>query len=157
MAIFNIEFLMFIVLFLKGTEMLKELNLLPRTIYMVALTTLFNLLTGFSSTSLLVGVGALIFFNSFLIEYYVLHFALKNVADTKVGRNKILFIWAIICLVIVVFAGNMMPNLKQLSAYENTQTFLIEISIWSTLFLAFGTALVAIACTRRSFERYGGL
>lgn len=138
-------------------NMFKELNLVARVIYTVILALFFSGISGFSFYSCLVAVGPVIFLMSFAFQYAALYFILKKIAKTPRVRLYILLGWFVVSVTGILFAASMTPSLEEVSQYESAEAFLHIVAFWGGIFAAFGSALVALTCTRRAFARYRSL
>lgn len=136
--------------------MIKELHLMARTLYtFVAVWALSGITRlGLGGTAIVLGV--VIFMSSFMFQYYVLHFALKNIVTT---RNRLWFLvgWALVCFTGVVFTTLMMPTIDDFPKYETAEALARDMSLWGSLYASFSAAFVALTCTRRAWTRHGGL
>ncbi|MFA5132237.1 MAG: hypothetical protein WC444_02835 [Candidatus Paceibacterota bacterium] len=137
--------------------MIKELHLVARILYSFLATLALSGVTGLALSGALAFIGVLIFFNSFVFQYFVLHFALKEVAVTKRARLLFLIGWLVICLAGLVGSGLMIPQMKDLELYASVEEFARTSTLWACVFSAFGAALVALTCTRRAWTRHGQL
>lgn len=137
--------------------MLKEFHLVARTIYSFIAVLALTGVTGLSFSMAMLGIGFLIFANSFLFQYYVLHFALKKVVTTPRGRLFFLIGWWVFCIVGIAGSAMMIPPLEDLGLYASAEEYLKKAALWSSVFTAFSAAFVAMTCARRAFTRHGAL
>ena len=135
--------------------MLKEFHLIARTIHSFFAVLVFTGVTGLSFSVAMLGIGALIFANSFLFQYFVLHFALKKVTVTPRGRLYFLIGWWIFCVAGILGSTLMIPQLQDLELYASTEEFSRKGALWGSIFIAFSAAFVAMTCARRTFTRHG--
>jgi hypothetical protein len=138
-------------------NMIKELHLVARVIYTVLITLFFSGISGFGFATSFMGIGWVVFGMSFVFQYYVLHFMLKQSAATTRGRLYILIGWFVVSVVGMLTAAYMTPSLTELGQYESDSVFLHKVALWGSIFAAFGSAFVAMTCARRAFTRHGGL
>lgn len=138
--------------------MLKELHLVARTIYTFVSVLALSAVTGLSlGGNLMFGIGVLIFINSFVFQYFVLHWALKNVVTTPRGRNLFLLGWLIAVLVGIVLSSMMIPSITEIVRAVDPDPLLHQAAWWGSSFVAFSAAFVALTCTRRTWTRHGKL
>jgi hypothetical protein len=139
-------------------NMLKELHLVSRIFYTFIATLALSSLAGIEiNPAGLFMAGALIFLNSFMFEYYVLHFALKNVVKTPRGRIFFLLGWAVACIGGVVLSVIEVPSIKTAITYASVEDFKKSYFFWLGNFMVFSSAFVAFTCARRAFTRHGSL
>jgi hypothetical protein len=136
--------------------MIKELHLMARTLYtFVAVWALSGITRlGLGGTAIVLGV--VIFMSSFMFQYYVLHFALKNIS-TRRNRAWFLVGWTVTCLSGVVITTLMMPTIQDFDQYGSVEALAHAMSLWASAYAAFSAAFVALTCTRRAWTRHGGL
>lgn len=129
--------------------MLKELDLVARTIYSFLAVIAFTGVTGLSFSTAMLEIGFLIFANSVLFQYFVL----KKITVTPRGRLFFLIGWLVFCVAGIVGSAMMIPQLDDLDAKESS----IKAVLWGSVFIAFNAAFVAMTCARRAFTRHGAL
>ncbi len=137
--------------------MIKELHLVARAIYTLVAVLCFSTLSGFSFTTSFMAVGILIFLNSFMFQYFVLHWAMKNVVATVRGRLWFLIGTWIVTLAGLVVTTIMIPSFESIDRYPSAEAFLKACVGWGAVYVIFATLFVALTCTRRAFDRHGGL
>lgn len=139
---------------------LKEFHLVARTIYSFLAVLAFMGVTGLSFSMVMLKVGLLVFVNSFLLQYFVLHSALKKITVTPRGRLFFLIGWWVFCVAGIVGSAMMTPQLQDLylnASIEDVEEFSGKAVLWSSVFIVFSAALVAMDCARRAFTRYEAL
>ncbi len=135
--------------------MFKELHLTARIICSFLAVMAFTWATGLGYSMMSVGVGTVIFVNSFVFQYFVLHFALKKIATTPRDRWLFLAWWFFFCMTGLTGAVLMIPQFQNIALYASVEDFARKSSLWGTVFIAFSAAFVALVCTQRTFSRHG--
>jgi hypothetical protein len=137
---------------------LKELHLIARTIYTFVAVLVLSAITGLSITgNLMLSLGTLIFLNSFMFQYFVLHWALKNFVTTQRGRAWFLLAWMMIVAIGIIVTSMMIPTVREIFDSPDPDALMRQAVGWGSLFAALSSALVAATCARRSFTQHGAL
>lgn len=136
--------------------MLKEFHLIARAIYTIATTLLFSSMSGLTLMTTFVSVGAIIFFMSFMWQYYVIHFAMKNVVKP---RNRVLFLigWWFVTVGSICLSVYMIPTFSDLPRFDSKEDLIRTMTMWGSIFITASSAFVAMTCARRAFTRHGAL
>jgi hypothetical protein len=132
--------------------MLQEFHLVPRTIYSFLMAFALTCAIGLGFSMAMLGIGILIFAISFLFQYYVLRFALKEVVTTPDGRYIFLLGWWAFCFGGIIGSGMMIPPLEDLGLYAIADEYLKKAVLWGSIFTTFSAAFVAMTCARRTFN-----
>lgn len=135
--------------------MIKELHLIARAIHTFIAVWALAGITGVGLGDMALMFGVIIFTSSFMFQYYVLHFALKNIATPK-NRAWFLVGWLVICLSGVVVTILMMPTIQDFDRYGSVEALARAMALWASIYAGFSAAFVALACTRRAWTRHGG-
>jgi len=136
--------------------MLKELHLIARTIYTFVAVFAFSGLAGLGFGNVIWSLGVIIFMSSFFFQYWVIHFALKNLTTPK-GRAWFLLAWAVTCFAALVSVTMMMPSFSDLPEYGSVEALAGAMTLWGAVYATFAAALVALTCARRAWTRHGQL
>ena len=130
----------------------KELFLATRTLYTVGLAMMVSQASGFG-LSFALTVGLLIFVNSFVFQYFVLHWALKQEARKKV-KLQVMFIWLMVTLVVTIATVFFIASIDWAGEAEQ-----VKLMFYSGVltYVTAAAAFVGGAMTRRSFEKHGTL
>ena len=133
--------------------MVKEFNLIARIVGTAFIVLMIGVHIGFGSAYSFLGIGLFIFIQSFAFQYAVFHPTLKQISSKKL-RARILLIVLIVSALLFVYTCNRIPNIDTIKKVDG---YLENMAMWAGFSAAFGSVLVAISCTRRVFQRYGGL
>jgi hypothetical protein len=136
--------------------MLKELHLVARTIYTFVAVFAFSGLAGLGFGDVIWTLGVIIFVSSFFFQYWVLHYALKNL-NTVQKRLWFLIAWITGSLAGIVIITLMMPTFSDLGQYESVEALAHVMALWGSGYAAFSAAIVAATCARRAWTRHGSL
>lgn len=134
----------------------KELFLVRRVILSALCVIAARSMMGFGSLSSMTVLFGLIFGFSFLFQYFVLHFALKQVTPTPMGRLVFLICWAVLSLGVASWAMYEMATFDWLQQVD-TET-IVRQYIWRiTVFQTAAASFVGGSCARVAFDRHGQL
>lgn len=135
--------------------MVKDLVLIPRLLYSVLFVGFAISATRMISMTPWVIVLALIFTLSFMWQYLVLHYALKQMTVRR-WRLVTLLAWMIVATLIGGW------SLGELANFDYGQSDDVEVVVRSfalqvTIYSVACEMFIAGACARRAFQKYDGL
>lgn len=132
---------------------MNELFLPTRAVYAFICALLLAGVTGLTATVFLIGATALVFANSFVFQYVVVHWTMKQISAHKV-RAKFLLLWLVATSVAAVSAALFLLGIDWGEDLEK-----IKMSFYSgtILFVAAAAAFVGGSMARRAFTKHGGL
>jgi len=135
--------------------MVKDLVLIPRLLYSVLFVGFAISATRMTSVTPWVIVLVLIFTLSFMWQYFVLHFALKQMTIRR-WRLVTLLVW----MIVATLVGGW--SLGELANFDYWQSDDVEVVVRSfalqvTIYSGACEMFIAGACARRAFQKYDGL
>lgn len=134
---------------------MKDLFLVPRLLYNIIFIGFAISATGFTSPMPWVVQFALVFVFSFVWQYFVLHFALKQIATSQ-RRLLMIIVW----MVVATLIGGW--SLGELATFDYGQSDDANVVLRSfvqqvTIYGVGCEMFIAGACARRAFQKYGAL
>lgn len=132
---------------------MKELFLPVRTAYALICALLVAGVTGFTTPIFVINAAVLIFANSFVFQYFVLHWAMKQMEEHK-KRLKFLLMWTVATSIASVSAALFLLNIDWTAELEQVRTSFVGGAIAYT---AAAAAFVGGSMARRAFTKHGGL
>ncbi len=132
---------------------MKELLLPARTFNSLLLAILVAGVTGFTNLIFVISVAVLIFGNSFLFQYFVLHWALKQ-DPGNVSRSKFLFYWTLTAIIAILSSILLLSSINWNGSLEQIKTMFY---IGSAAYIATSAAFVGGLATYLAFKRHGSL
>ena len=132
---------------------MKELFLPVRSIYTVLFALLAAGATGFTSPTFVICVAILIFGNSFVFQYFVLHWALKKMTEHR-ARLKFLLMWMIAMTIAIASSILFLVGIDWTAEIEQIKANFFDGTVIYTVAAA---AYVGGSMTRRAFTKHGGL
>lgn len=132
---------------------MKELFLPSRAVYALICALLVAGVTEFTTPIFVIGAVVLIFGNSFIFQYYVIHWAMNQMSVHKV-RVKFLLMWLVATLIASVTAALFLLNIDWTAEMEQIKTSFYGGMI---MYIAAAAAFVGGSMARRAFTKHGGL
>jgi len=139
--------------------MIKELNILVRTVLSVVLSVLPSyILEASSNNYLLISIIVLICF-SFTYQYYVLNYALKNGFDGKNGRKLFLNFSLFVCtlfLAICLYETKIIDTFLVSNSISSSQFNQLwpEYIRWFAGYMLASASFIGTICTKISWKKF---
>ena len=135
--------------------MLKELFLLPRTLWSIWFTVIgmYVTFTRPSDPIAFVGLFVFIFAFSFLWQYVVLHFALSQLNMSQ--RRLTLLVWFVVSTVIGTWCLHLLSTIDW--TQRDVNALASDLSWRMLAYMIAAQMFVAGACARRAYQRYKAL